>query len=109
MNKEIEEIKKRLEKIEELIFSKNNFIKKEKKESVREFLLKFNEESNVKNLLAIGYFLENEGKENFSLDDLREKFREAKLKKITNLNDTVNKNSDKAFLKKDGKNGSKQL
>jgi hypothetical protein len=104
MNKEIEEIKERLNKIEKLVFVKNDFIQNRiKKETIKEFLLKFEIKSNVEILLAVGYFLEKEGAANFSLTDIGKKFMEAKLKKLSNISDTINKNIKKGFITDGGK------
>jgi hypothetical protein len=106
--KEIENIKKRIDKLES-IFQGDSPSSLKKRASVREFLLTTKAEDKVQTTLLIGYFLEkNESMGSFTVKELERSFIQAKESVPTNTNDMINKNISKGFImeteeKKDGK------
>lgn len=105
-------LEERIEKIEKLISSttaNNSPVAKNKKSSVKEFLMTKNIKSDTQKVVALGYFLEYmENMESFNVNDLESAFRSAKEKFPANMNDAVNKNISRGFLmeaetKKDSK------
>lgn len=101
--KRIEEIEVRLSKVESQFLSINsvpsNGIHINKVKSPKEFLLNKNPKDDVQKTFYLGYFLEKEkGKENFSVDDLKEAFRAAKIPLPQNIHDKVNKNISKGLF-----------
>lgn len=94
----IDELEKRIEKLEQLV-TVSEVATKIKKMSVKEFLLTKDLKSEVQKVLAIGYFLEHmEGITSFNVMDLEATFRVAKEKLPKNMNDAVNKNIARGFL-----------
>lgn len=82
---------------------------KEKKLSVKEFLMTKELNKETQKTLVLGYYLEHgEGMESFNATDLETMFRSAKEKLPKNINDTVNKNIASGLMmeareKKEGK------
>lgn len=107
--KRIDELEKRVEKLERLLAAPSAIATKAKKMSAKEFLLTKSAKFEVQKVLALGYFLEYmEGMESFNVLDLESAFRAAKEKLPKNVNDTANKNVARGFLmeaetKKDSK------
>jgi len=66
--------------------------------SAKEYVLQKNPSSDVQRTLVLGSFIELKGTESFTIDDLKQAFREARLKQPSNLNDKVNKNISKGYL-----------
>lgn len=74
---------------------------RQKKLSLKEFLLSKNPVDDVKKTLAIGYYLEKfEGFSFFNTNDLESAFERAKEKKPTNINDKVNMNIRNGHMEK---------
>jgi hypothetical protein len=107
----IDELEKRLEKIEKLLAVPGATARlvKPKKLSVKEFLMTKSVKSEIQKVIALGYFLEHmEGIASFNTTDLETAFRAAKEKLPKNMNDAVNKNIARGFImeaeeKKDSK------
>ena len=99
-NLRIDELEKRVEKLEKLLALAGTAIAtKAKKLSVKEFLMTKTIKSEVQKAIALGYFLEHfEGMASFNVDDLEAAFRGAKEKPPKNMNDVVNKNIAKGFV-----------
>lgn len=100
-NQEIKEIlkkhEKRLATLENLFKSEEKLIKKPI--SIKEFLLSKNTNNDVQKTLVIGYYLEKyENKDNFTVKDREEGFRNAKETVPSNINDKVNKNIRKGYM-----------
>lgn len=108
-SRRIEELEKRVEKLEQMLAGPGVVTTKAKKMSAKEFLLTKGAQSEVQKALALGYFLEHmEGMESFNVADLESAFRSAKEKLPKNMNDAANKNVARGFLmeaetKKDSK------
>lgn len=112
IEKEIEEIKKKLESFERRISVLEGKPQQlvSKSLSIKEFLLQKNPKDDTDKTLGIGYYLEKyEGFELFNIKDLEDGFRRAKEKVPININDKVNKNIQKGFIDeaKDKKNNFK--
>lgn len=78
-----------------------------RKMSPKEYILIKNPTDDLQRTLVLGAFLEMNGMESFTTEDLKQVFREARLKLPSNINDRVNKNLAKGYLMdadtKDGK------
>ena len=78
-----------------------------RKMSPKEYILIKNPTDDLQRTLVLGAFLEMNGVESFTIEDLKQVFREARLKLPSNINDRVNKNLAKGYLMdadlKDGK------
>lgn len=90
-------LEQKVSEIEKLIVGNDKPVnvkdKIEKKMSVKEFLLSKKANNDVERTLLIGYFLEKfEEYSSFNSDDLRDGFRNAKIKSPLNINDKVNLN-----------------
>jgi len=66
--------------------------------SAREYILKYTPSDDNQRALVLGAYIEEKGKESFTVEDLRSVFREARLKLPANMNDKVNKNIAKGYL-----------
>ncbi len=112
----MKDLERRVKDLEARVLSLENFpvedegvAKKNKKQSIREFLADRDLEGDTKKTLAISYFfelVENNGF--FNTDDLKSSFKKAKYTIPTNINDRINMNLKQGFImendeKKDGK------
>ncbi len=108
-SKRIDELEKRVEKLERLLLTPDPKPTKTKKMSPKEFLLTKSVKFSMQKVLVLGYYLEHmEGIESFNVMDLESIFRAAKEKLPKNINDMVNKNVargliDEAKSQKDSK------
>jgi hypothetical protein len=95
----MDELEKRIEKLEKLLLGAEVPVSKVKKLAAKEFLMRTPARSDVQKVLTLGYFLEYvEGMTSFNVSDLEAAFRAAKEKLPTNINDAVNKNIAQGFL-----------
>jgi hypothetical protein len=96
----IQELEGRVEKLEQLFSIPGNVsAAKQKKQSVKEFLMTKTLKSDIQKVAALAYFIEHiEKSASFNTADLEVAFRAAKEKLPTNMNDAVNKNIAKGFL-----------
>ena len=108
LEKRIEVVEQRLDKLEGLFKEKPEVIKK--KMSLKEFMLSIKPADDVQKTHLIGYYFEKyEGFSSFNSKDLIEGFRLSKEKLPLNINDKVNMNISKGFFMpdKDKKNNLK--
>lgn len=113
LNQRLALIEERLAKLEsptsQATGAKQEVVEKQKKLSIKEFLLSKKPTSDVQKTLAIAYYLEKlEGIDSFNASDLLKAFERAREQKPTNINDKVNKNiqnghMDIASTKKESK------
>ncbi|OGD69019.1 hypothetical protein A3I18_00195 [Candidatus Campbellbacteria bacterium RIFCSPLOWO2_02_FULL_35_11] len=104
----INDLEKRVIKLEEKILGNKIENKRPKPQSIREFLSTKNINNDRERTLAIAYFFEVvEGNELFNVNDLKKYFSLAKFKAPTNLNDQINKNANFIMEAKDKKEGMK--
>jgi len=69
-----------------------------KSASAREYILKLSPSDDNQRTLVMGSYLESKGQESFTVEDLKQVFREARLKLPANMNDKVNQNIAKGYL-----------
>lgn len=101
---EIEDIKKRIERLEEAVF-KAGVRMETKQKSPREFINSIKARGDVEKTLLICYFLEiMRGVRPFSKLEIEEAFREAKIPPPGKLSDKIYQNARKAFLMEMDKN-----
>lgn len=109
IKKELEQIKNRIDQYEERLSKLEDFLTgqrkaKKKKLSLREFILLKSPSNNVQQTLCIGYFLENyNGLSSFNKKDLERGYRKAREKVPLNVNDKVNLNIKKGYMKEASK------
>jgi hypothetical protein len=97
MKKELEDHKKRIAKLENLLVSRPATV--EKKLSIKEFVLSRNPTNDIQKTLAIGYYLEKyEGLPSFNVKDLEKGFHDAKESAPENVNYKVIVNIQKGYL-----------
>lgn len=103
---EIEELKKIINKHERRIsnlegMTKTEEGKKQKKTSLKEFIISKNPKGDVKKALTIGYYLEkHEDEPFFNANDLKKGFKESKEKIPDNISDKISKNIKKGHMMK---------
>lgn len=99
-NRRMDELEARIEKMEKLLAVPGAAgAVKQKKLSVKEFLMTKTLKSDIQKVAALAYFIEHvEGSASFNTADLETAFRAAKEKLPTNMNDAVNKNIAKGFI-----------
>lgn len=89
MQEKVEDNSNRIKRIEDLLADSQK-IKKEKKLSIKEFILSKNVKEYTKKTLIVGYYLENYDKISpFSTKDLIEGFKQAKESRSKNISDDV--------------------
>lgn len=96
MTDEVEELKERVETLEEAIFREGNKESKNdsKRLSLSEFLQRHDISSHKKKTQVIGYYLEKKkGMENFTSEDIEEAYRKAKIKPPVNPSDIISKSA----------------
>ena len=104
LDKEIMEIKKKLEEHDDRISKLEGLLQKKpevakKKISIKEFILSKKPKKDVQKTLAIGYYLEKyEGLYSFTAKDLENGFRKAKERAPNNINNKVIKNIDQGLM-----------
>lgn len=113
LQKQIDDLKKRITLIESIILQGNKSVKskrhRQKDLSIKEFLIEKNPSNDVEKTLTIAYFIEKYmDYPSFNIDDLQRGYKQAKEKKPANINDKVNMNIKKGHLaeandKKDSK------
>jgi hypothetical protein len=100
MKEKIRELEKRISKLEKpSSFATDLSDSRQKKISLREFMLSKKPSSDVERVLSIGYYLEKfEDSASFNVEDLEKSFRVAKEKTPQNINDKVNGNVKKGHI-----------
>ena len=97
IKKKLEEHEERLSKLESLIQTKPEVAKK--KISIKEFIIPKKPKDDVQKTLAIGYYLENYGYlSSFTAKDLEKGFRTAKERVPKNINYKVIRNIHRGFM-----------
>ena len=97
LEKKLEEHEKRISKLEKLLRSKPQDVKKEI--SIKELILSKKPKSDVQKTLLIGYYLEKyRGVSFFNAKDLEEGFKESKEKVPSNINNKVYGNVKKGHM-----------
>jgi len=97
IRKILEDHEQRINKLETLIQSKPEVIKK--KISIKEFILSKNPKDDVQKTLIIGYYLEKyDNLSSFNAQDLENTFRSAKEQVPKNINYKVIKNIEKGYM-----------
>lgn len=105
--KKLEEHEERISKLEKLLQTKKEVMKK--RLSIKEFILQKKPRNDVQRALAISYYLENyEGFSCFNSKDIGKGFREAREKVPTNVADKIQQSIAKGYMmkadeEKDGK------
>ena len=98
LNEKLSELESRITQLEGLV-TEESPRSTHKKLALREFVLSKKPTSAVQTALVIAFYLENyEGKDSFSMEDLREGFRRAKEPIPKNPSDMILKNAKKAFF-----------
>jgi len=99
LEQKLNSLEERIKKIEQDLLVINNtnkndnFPARQKKISIKEFLMTKKLDDDVKRTLAVGYFLENIEKIGpFNSEDLKIGFRLAKIQLPSNINDKINMN-----------------
>jgi len=107
IRKKLEEHEERISKLEKLLQTKKEVMKK--RLSIKEFILQKKPRNDVQRALAISYYLENyEGFSCFNSKDIGKGFREAREKVPTNVADKIQQSIAKGYMmkadeEKDGK------
>jgi hypothetical protein len=104
----LKELEIRVSKLED--FKPINVNKKQKKESIREFIISKNPRNDVQKTLAMGYYIEKyEQEDSFNINDIKKCFKDARERIPPNVADKIQLNIKKAHMmdtdKKDGLKG----
>jgi hypothetical protein len=76
--------------------------KKQKRISIKEYIIKHAPENDVQRTLVIAGYLEKEKDySSFNIDDIKQGFRQARIPQPSNANDKVNMNISKGYLMED--------
>jgi hypothetical protein len=79
-------------------------------DGIKDFVLSLDFNSHSKNATAIGYYLEEfRDQESFATEDIREGFRECRMKEPGNLSDAMRRANDGGLIIRDGKDGHSKL
>lgn len=99
INQKLEDLEKRIVKLEEFIFKRAENKKLEKKMSVREYIMSKEPNNDVNKTLAIANYLEEyENLKFYNKKDLEKYFKKAKESPPQNINDKVNANIKKGYM-----------
>lgn len=79
-------------------------------DGIQDFVLSLEFDSHSENATAIGYYLEEfRNLESFATDDIREGFRECRMKEPGNLSDAMRRANERGLIIRDGKEGPSKL
>ena len=79
-------------------------------DGIQDFVLSLEFDSHSENGTAIGYYLEEfRDQENFATEDIREGFRECRMKEPGNLSDAMRRAHERELIIRDGKEGHSKL
>lgn len=102
IKKQLQDHEQRISKLEGIEPQKP--LIKDKKLSIKEFILTKNPDNFQKKILTIGFYLEKiEAFSSFNVEDLEDGFRSAKEPLPKNINDNVNKLIGKGYMMEDEK------
>lgn len=102
----LDELERRVAKLEanlQVSSAPSSLPLQSKRQSIKEFLMTKSATTANDRALVMGYFLErNTENEDFTADEIKECFRQAKIPAPKNVNDVVNKNIAKGFMMESG-------
>ena len=79
-------------------------------DGIQDFVLSFDFDSHSENATAIGYYLEEfRDQESFATEDIREGFRECRMKEPGNLSDAMRRAHERGLIIRNGKEGHSKL
>ncbi|MUV56247.1 hypothetical protein [Halogeometricum sp. CBA1124] len=100
LTKRVSEIERRIDGKEELSYTG----------SLRAFVESFEPESHTQRALVIAYYTEQfSERENFTIDDIKDGYRECRVKPPANMSDVLAGMGENDWLLRDGKQNGKQL
>lgn len=107
LREQVEDIEERLTALEER-FEAGDAPRKGR--DLRTLVKEFEPSTHVERALVIGYHLErNEGHENFTIDEIKRGYRDAKLKEPANMSDVLGSAGEQGLMRRDGEENGLQL
>lgn len=114
MSEEVEELQSQVEDLQERVTELEQRLNEggstDDAGDIREFVESFDPSSHTERSLAIAYYLETyRERENFTVNDIEEGYRECRVQAAGNLSDVLGRMEDNNWLLRDGKENRKQL
>lgn len=105
-----EEISELTERVDEIERRMNQEGEQTYTGDLREFVESFQPDSHTERSLAIAYYIEQfRGQENFTVDAIKDGYRECRVKSPANMSDVLGGMEENEWLLRDGKEERKQL
>lgn len=114
MREEVEELRTHVEDLQERVSELEQRLDGDESQKdtgdIRRFVESCNPSSHTERSLAIAYYLETyRGKENFTVADVEDGYRECRVQIAGNMSDVLGRMEDNNWLLRDGKENRKQL
>lgn len=114
MSEEVKELRSQVKQLQERVTELERHLdgkeEPEVADGIRKFVESFGPSSHTERALSVAYYLESyRGKENFTVGNIEDGYRECRVKPASNMSDVLGRMEDRDWLLRDGTNGQTQL